>query len=95
MPGGTSKVTEKGQVTIPRDIRERFKMEPGSTVVFVEVDGKVVLSRFEDIEELFRRSHQETRNLGITRADVNKAVKAARKESSAKYAAKYGLARRT
>lgn len=94
MPGGTSKVTEKGQVTIPSDLRERFKIGPGTTVVFVEVDGVITLRTLDDIKDLFRRAHQEVKELGITRADLKKAVQEARKETSAKYAAKYGLARR-
>lgn len=90
MPGGTSKVTEKGQVTIPRDIRRRHKMEPGTTVVFADIDGVVTLRTFDEIEELFRQAHREAKKAGITRADVDKAVKAARKRSSVEFREKYG-----
>lgn len=37
------RVTERGQVTIPKRIRERFGFEPESEVDFVVRDGAVVL----------------------------------------------------
>lgn len=39
------RITEKGQVTIPKPIRERFGLTPGSEVRFVEKDHKVVLEK--------------------------------------------------
>ena len=39
-----SKVTSKGQVTIPKRVRERLGIEPGSSVVFELTDaGEVAL----------------------------------------------------
>lgn len=40
----TGKVTTKGQVTIPQEIRDRLGIHPGSTVEF-SVDGDVVRLR--------------------------------------------------
>jgi AbrB family looped-hinge helix DNA binding protein len=37
------KVTIKGQVTIPRDIRRRFGMEAGSEVEFTARNGEVIV----------------------------------------------------
>jgi AbrB family looped-hinge helix DNA binding protein len=37
------RVTSKGQVTIPKDVRERLGIQPGSDVGFAEEGGKVVL----------------------------------------------------
>ena len=37
------RVTSKGQVTIPRDMRELVGIEPNSEVVFSVEDGKLVL----------------------------------------------------
>lgn len=38
-----SKVTQKGQVTIPREIRKKLRIEAGDEVLFKEDSGKVVL----------------------------------------------------
>ncbi|TKT75376.1 AbrB/MazE/SpoVT family DNA-binding domain-containing protein [Aquamicrobium sp. LC103] len=39
------RVTEKGQVTIPKPIRDRLGIEPGSEVEFVERNSVVVLQK--------------------------------------------------
>ncbi len=39
------KITVKGQVTIPKTIRERYGLRPGSEVRFVEKDHRVVLEK--------------------------------------------------
>ena len=39
------RVTEKGQVTIPKHIRDRLGIEPGSEVEFVERDSIVLLEK--------------------------------------------------
>ncbi len=37
------RITSKGQVTIPQEIRERAGMTPGTTVEFVLEGGKVIV----------------------------------------------------
>ncbi|GAB4256046.1 MAG: AbrB/MazE/SpoVT family DNA-binding domain-containing protein [Thermoleophilia bacterium] len=39
------RVTERGQVTIPKNIRDRFGFEPGTEVEFVVRNGAVMLVR--------------------------------------------------
>ena len=50
------KITTKGQVTIPKVIRERYGLRPGSEVRFVEEDRRVVLKKAqgEDVWERYR-----------------------------------------
>ena len=43
-------VTSKGQVTIPKKVREALDLRPGSEVDFVLEDGKVVLRRRGSLE---------------------------------------------
>ena len=52
MPSAT--VTSKGQITIPKDIREYLELHPGDNVDFVvEEDGRVVMKQATlDIREL-------------------------------------------
>jgi len=39
------KVTTKGQVTIPKWVRDRYGVRPGSEVAFREVDHRVVIEK--------------------------------------------------
>ena len=39
------KVTRKGQVTIPKDIREKLGVKPGSSVRFRVTEGKCVVEK--------------------------------------------------
>ncbi len=41
----TSRVSEKGQVTIPKALRSRFGIRPGEEVVFKEMAGHIVLEK--------------------------------------------------
>lgn len=50
-----STVTSKGQITIPKVVRERLNLEPGDKVYFaVEDDGSVsLMARKQSVEGLF------------------------------------------
>lgn len=39
------KISEKGQITIPKKYREKFGLRPGDEVDFEEEDGKLVLKK--------------------------------------------------
>jgi AbrB family looped-hinge helix DNA binding protein len=41
------KVTRRGQVTIPRDIRQRTGIDEGCEVNFFEEDGRVIIVKAE------------------------------------------------
>ena len=43
-----SKLTVKGQVTIPKEIRDYLGLKPGDRVVFVRKDGDVLLQELSD-----------------------------------------------
>ncbi|AOF90001.1 AbrB/MazE/SpoVT family DNA-binding domain-containing protein [Sinorhizobium sp. RAC02] len=47
------RVTEKGQVTIPKPIRDRLDIEPGSEVDFVVSEGGVMLVKVGDGKPAF------------------------------------------
>ncbi len=38
-----AKVTSKGQITIPVDIRRRLRLKPGDKILFVETGDKVII----------------------------------------------------
>jgi antitoxin PrlF len=41
----TSRLTSKGQTTVPREVREKLRLRPGDTLVYVEEGGRIVLRR--------------------------------------------------
>ena len=41
----TAKVTSKGQVTIPKAIRERLGLRPGEEIAFDERDGEMLIRK--------------------------------------------------
>lgn len=42
---GMSSVNEKGQVTIPKEIRDLLQLKPGDKVVFIERDNEIVVHK--------------------------------------------------
>ena len=42
---GMSKVTYKFQLTVPKKVREKFNLKEGDTLVFIEEDGKLILTK--------------------------------------------------
>lgn len=40
-----SRVTERGQVTIPKELRDRLGIRPGQELAFSEEDGRLILER--------------------------------------------------
>ncbi len=45
----------KGQVTIPKAMRDALKLEPGSQVYFVLEDNKLIVRRWFDAVAVFRK----------------------------------------
>jgi AbrB family looped-hinge helix DNA binding protein len=74
--GNTVKITTKGQVTIPQELRQKYKLESGAEVDFVDEDGRIGLRVVKRSEPVARRLvgrgdvHMSTDEiLGLTRAD--------------------------
>ncbi|PSQ18750.1 AbrB family transcriptional regulator [Halobacteriales archaeon QS_8_69_26] len=44
----TTRVTEKGQATIPKELREKYGIESGDEVVWEETDDGIVLRKKHD-----------------------------------------------
>jgi AbrB family looped-hinge helix DNA binding protein len=40
-----SKITAQGQLSVPADVRKKLGVRPGSTIEWVEEDGKIVVRR--------------------------------------------------
>jgi len=69
---GTSTITQKGQVAIPKSIREYFNLKPFDKVQFEVQDGKIVATPAPTIDEMlgvFKTSKQ------ITKKEMKKTIR--------------------
>jgi len=80
MTVGTSKITEKGQVTIPADIRKSMGLDIGTSVVFVEMDDGVLIKSEKSIRESLMLFERRGKQLGLTREQLAKEIKEVRKK---------------
>ena len=46
-------ISEKGTITIPAEIRKKYKLRKGSRVKFIETDGGILLVPIVPLEDLF------------------------------------------
>ena len=80
----TTKLSSKGQVVIPEEIRKRLGLEPGVQFVVVG-DGDVVILKtiqtpqMAQFDDLVREARKAARAAGLKRADIAKAVAEVRK----------------
>lgn len=42
---GSSKITSRGQVVIPKEVRDKFKMDEGDFLLFYDIDGKLIIKK--------------------------------------------------
>lgn len=78
-----AKVTSKGQITIPKEIREILKLKEGSKILFLKKGDEVVIKNAAMIalEKIQKEFEGEAERLGLeTEEDVVKMIKEFRKE---------------
>ena len=76
----SAKVMSKGQVTIPKDIREKMKINEGDQVVFVYDNEKVIMmnSAIYAMKLMQEVMNGEAEKQGISEEDVNKMIREVR-----------------
>ncbi len=58
----TSRLSQKGQVTIPKVVRETLQLSPGDLVGYCVEDGVVTLRRAEPFDAAFHEALSDTLN---------------------------------
>jgi AbrB family looped-hinge helix DNA binding protein len=86
MTFGTSKVTSKGQVTIPADIRKNLGLEDGTNVVFLELEDGVLIKSEKNIREALEPFDKRRKALKLTKKDLEREVQEERKKRWSKNA---------
>ena len=80
-----SMLTSKGQITIPKPIREHLGLKPGKRVVFVPEEDEVIMMRAGQglVEGLMKiRKGLERKGKLITETELKRMMKESKKEWS-------------
>lgn len=66
-----AKVTSKGQITIPADIRKRLRLKPGDKVLFLEDEGHVMIenSSLVALSTIQQAMADQARKTGVSTED--------------------------
>ena len=77
-----SRVSSKGQVTIPVEIREKLDLKEGDKVLFAEKDGNIVLlnASLVALKEIQKNMAEESEKQDLDQEDMNEYVKGIRGE---------------
>jgi AbrB family looped-hinge helix DNA binding protein len=79
----TTKLSSKGQVVIPEEIRNRLGLETGAQFVVVGDRDVVILKVIQapdvaEFDELVGRARKAAKRAGLKKEDVNTAIRKAR-----------------
>ena len=78
-----ARVSSKGQITIPIEIRKKLNLKEGDKVLFLEENGKIILanSSYVALKEMQEIMKGESEKIGlISEEDVNDLIKDLRQE---------------
>lgn len=83
----TTRISTRGQVVIPRSIRERVHLEPGQLFVVYGEGDTIVLKRIktpdtEEMQQLLEWGEAYAEEEGITQEDVEQAIAELRDEAA-------------
>ena len=82
-------VSSKGQVVIPKIIRDNLNIVPGTKIMVFSDGDNIVLKPIpqitkEEFDRMIENNIAWTKKLGLTEADVDRAIKEARAEIKAR-----------
>lgn len=80
----TTRLSSKGQVVIPEEIRKRLKLKAGDHFVVTGDKDVVILKtlaapRMEDFDELIAETRRQAKAAGLKRSDITAAISRVRK----------------
>ena len=80
----TTRLSSKGQVVIPEEIRAALGLEPGARFVVLAEKDVVVLKRIDppgrrEVEQLVARARKQARQAGLKPSDVRAAIRETRR----------------
>ena len=88
-----TKMTSKGQIVIPQDIRERKEIEEGEKFIVYDSDDTIILKRVKNLEKVknvkelemvFGSMWKTVKTKNLTEKDIENEIASHRKEKYAK-----------
>jgi AbrB family looped-hinge helix DNA binding protein len=83
-PLSTTRMSSKGQIVIPEDIRKRLGLKPGAQFVVVGQNDVVILKTItkpsmNEFDQLISEARKQARKAGMKKTDINAAIQKVRK----------------
>lgn len=83
-PLATTKMSSKGQIVIPEDIRKQLGLEPGTQFVVVGQKDVIILKTItkpsmNEFDQLISEARKKAKKAGMKQTDIASAVKKVRK----------------
>lgn len=77
-------LSERGQIVIPQDVRNKLHLEAGSKFAVFPVEGSIVLKKIEmpkleKWDDMMKSLRAEARKKGVSEKDVDRMVKETRR----------------
>lgn len=79
----TTRLSSKGQVVIPEEIRKSLGLKTGVQFVVIGRGDAIIFKTisapsFDEFDHLIKESHRQARKAGLKKSDVAKAIKKVR-----------------
>jgi AbrB family looped-hinge helix DNA binding protein len=80
----TTKMSSKGQVVIPEEIRDKLGLKAGMQFVVIGQGDSVILKcivppSMEQFDDLLKQARKKAKKAGLTKTDIENAIKHVRK----------------
>ncbi len=84
MEASTTKVSSKGQVVIPANVRKAASLKKGEKILAIAINNTIVLKKIVDksFEETMKPVWNKVRQMGLSEEDIGALIEEARTKSS-------------
>ena len=82
----TTKLSSKGQVVIPEEVRKSLGLKTGDQFVVIGKGDAVIIKRiseplFDQFEDLLREAQKQAKKAGLKKTDIKSAIEKVRKKT--------------
>ncbi len=77
--------TERGQITIPKELREQLNIDPNTKIKVYLEENKIVLEPVSSLDLLLKEIEDEANRKGLTKEELNRELEIIREKLSKEY----------